>query len=105
MIALAWIAASLQKVQVKYLEDFNLFDIYEGDKIGSEKKSFAINFRFINTERTLTDAEVEAAMKTITEKLVKDFNAEIRHWFGLIFIVWKICMPQWKICNLLCKHF
>lgn len=73
------IAASLQKVQVKYLEDFNLFDIYEGDKIGNDKKSFAINFRFINTERTLTDAEVETAMKTITEKLVKDFNAEIRH--------------------------
>lgn len=73
------IAASLQKVQVKYLEDFNLFDIYEGDKIGGDKKSFAINFRFINTEKTLTYAEVETAMKTITEKLVKDFNAEIRH--------------------------
>ena len=73
------ISASLEKVKVKFLEDFKLFDIYEGDKIGSDKKSFAINFRFINKERTLTDAEVEAEMKTITEKLVTDFNAEIRH--------------------------
>ena len=39
----------------------------------------AINFRFINSERTLTDAEVEAQMKTITEKLITEFNAEIRH--------------------------
>ncbi len=73
------ISASLGKVKVKFLEDFKLFDIYEGDKIGSDKKSFAINFRFINTERTLTDTEVEVEMKTITEKLVTDFNAEIRH--------------------------
>ncbi len=73
------IAASLEKVKVKFLEDFNLFDIYEGDKIGNNKKSYAINFRFINTEKTLTDAEVETAMKIITEKLTKDFNAEIRH--------------------------
>ena len=53
-------------------------DIYEGDKIGTDKKSFAINFRFINTERTLTDAEVENEMKAITEKLTTGLNAEVR---------------------------
>jgi len=73
------IAFALQQVSVKFLEDFNLFDIYEGENIGKDKRSLAINFRFINTERTLTDAEVEAEMKTITEKLTTDFNAEIRH--------------------------
>jgi phenylalanyl-tRNA synthetase beta chain len=72
------IASSLEKVKLKFLEEFNLFDIYEGDKIGGEKKSFAINFRFINAERTLTDAEVETEMKAIAEKLIADFNAEIR---------------------------
>ncbi len=73
------IAASLEKLKINYLEDFRLFDIYEGEKLGNDKKSFALNFRFINTEKTLTDGEVEAAMKTIIEKLTKEFDAEIRH--------------------------
>ncbi len=72
------IAASLKNLKANFLEDFNLFDIYEGEKIG-DKKSFAINFKFINKEKTLTDAEVETSMRTITNKLVSDFNAEIRH--------------------------
>lgn len=73
------IASLLERMKVKYLEGFKLFDIYEGEKLGADKKSFAINFRFINAEKTLTDAEVELAMKAITEKLVKEFDAEIRH--------------------------
>lgn len=73
------IALLLEGMKVKYLESFKLFDIYEGEKLGTDKKSFAVNFKFINAEKTLTDAEVELAMKTITEKLVKEFNAEIRH--------------------------
>lgn len=73
------IALLLEGMKVKYLESFKLFDIYEGEKLGADKKSFAVNFKFINAEKTLTDAEVELAMKTITEKLVKEFNAEIRH--------------------------
>lgn len=73
------IASLLERMKVKYLKSFKLFDIYEGEKLGTDKKSFAINFRFINAEKTLTDTEVETAMKSITEKLVKEFDAEIRH--------------------------
>ena len=73
------VASVVKQVNIKFLKDFNLFDIYEGEKIESDKKSFAINFRFINTERTLTDADVEKEMKAITNKLITDLNAEIRH--------------------------
>ncbi|MFT4156118.1 phenylalanine--tRNA ligase subunit beta [Parafilimonas sp.] len=73
------IVSSLEKMNVKYLEGFKLFDIYEGEKISAEKKSFAINFKFVNAEKTLTDAEVENAMQKISEKLIKEFDAEIRH--------------------------
>jgi phenylalanyl-tRNA synthetase beta chain len=73
------VTSVVKEMNIKFMKDFNLFDIYEGDKIGSDKKSFAINFRFINTERTLTDADIEKEMKAITNKLIKDLNAEIRH--------------------------
>jgi len=72
------VISAIEQVRLKFLQDFNLFDIYEGGNIGSDKKSFAINFSFINKERTLTDAEVETEMKAIANKLVTDFNAEIR---------------------------
>jgi phenylalanyl-tRNA synthetase beta chain len=78
-IAYRNIETSLNQLKVKYLNAFNLFDIYEGDKIDKQKKSLAINFKFINRERTLTDNEVEKEMKLITEKLINDFNAEIRN--------------------------
>jgi phenylalanyl-tRNA synthetase beta chain len=68
----------IKKLKTKFLGNFNLFDIYEGEKIADDKKSLAINFRFVNKEKTLTDVEVETEMKMITEKLVNDFNAEIR---------------------------
>lgn len=73
------IASSLEKMKIKYLDDFKLFDIYEGEKIGADKKSLALNFKFINPEKTLTDVEIDSIMKTITENLMKQFNAEIRH--------------------------
>ncbi|MEP6683787.1 MAG: phenylalanine--tRNA ligase subunit beta [Parafilimonas sp.] len=78
-IAFRNIASSLKQMKAKFLEDVTLFDIYEGEKIGNDKKSLAINFQFINKERTLTDAEVEKEMKTIADKLITDFNAEVRH--------------------------
>ena len=78
-IAFGNIASSLKQTKVKFLEEVNLFDIYEGEKIGSDKRSLAINFKFINKERTLTDAEVEKEMKIIADKLIADFNAEVRH--------------------------
>jgi len=72
------VTAALGQLHLKLLQHYNLFDVYEGDRIDSNKKSFAINFKFISPEKTLTDTEVEAEMKIITNKLVSDFAAEIR---------------------------
>ena len=72
------VTAALGQLHLKLLQHYNLFDVYEGDRIDSNKKSFAINFKFISPEKTLTDTEVEAEMKVITNKLVSDFAAEIR---------------------------
>ena len=69
---------ALDTLRLPFLQHYNLFDIYEGENIGSDKKSFAINFRFLNKEKTLTDNEVEADMKAITNKLLSDLKAEIR---------------------------
>ena len=68
----------LKQLAIPFLQQFSLFDIFESDKIGKDKKSLAISFTFLNNEKTLTDTEVNNVMEKITKKLEYDLNAEIR---------------------------
>jgi phenylalanyl-tRNA synthetase beta chain len=44
------------------LESARLFDVYDGEQIGAGKKSLAYALRFRAPDRTLTEAEVRAAV-------------------------------------------
>ena len=77
-IAFQKIEKSLKNMSIPFLQQFHLFDIFESDKIGNDKKSLAINFSFLDAEKTLTDQDVEAVMQTIVKKLETDFDAEVR---------------------------
>lgn len=61
----------------KYLEDLDLFDIYESPELGENKQSLAFHLIFRAPDRTLTDAEVNEEMKKIIQAL-EQFGAEIR---------------------------
>ncbi|MBK7172315.1 MAG: phenylalanine--tRNA ligase subunit beta [Bacteroidales bacterium] len=60
------------------LKAVNLFDVYEGDKIEAGKKSYAISFILQDTQKTLTDQEVEKMMKRLAESLEKELGAQVR---------------------------
>jgi phenylalanyl-tRNA synthetase beta chain len=62
---------------MKYAE-IKLFDIFENEKLGNDKKSMAINFTFFDEEKTLTDKEIDGWMNNIISTLEKDLGAEIR---------------------------
>ena len=53
----------------KILEDYRLFDIYEGDQIKKGFKSMAYSITFRATDRTLEEADVTGAMKKILNGL------------------------------------
>ena len=57
----------------KLLKAVNLFDIYEGDKLEADKKSYAVSFMLQDDEATLNDKQIDNVMqkliKTYTEKL------------------------------------
>jgi phenylalanyl-tRNA synthetase beta chain len=55
-----------------------LFDIFESEKLGSNKKSMAVSFTFQDEEKTLTDKEIDDWMKKIMAALEKELQAEIR---------------------------
>lgn len=58
-------------VKLPLLQDFRVFDVFEGKPLDADKKAIALSFHFLNTEATLTDVEVDACMS----KLMKSFEA------------------------------
>ena len=62
----------------KLLRSVSLFDIYEGGKIGKDKKSYALSFILRDDEKTLTDEVIEKSMNKILRAFEEKFNAIIR---------------------------
>jgi phenylalanyl-tRNA synthetase beta chain len=60
------------------LRKVQLFDIFESEKLGSDKKSMAISFTFLDHEKTLTDKEIDGMMGRIMKTAEQELKAEIR---------------------------
>ena len=61
----------------KIMEDFSLFDIYEGEQVKEGFKSMAYSLSFRNKERTLSDDDVNSAMKKILNG-IESLGIELR---------------------------
>jgi len=55
-----------------------IFDVFQGERLGENKKSMAYHVVYGSDEKTLTTAEVDAAHKKVFTVLEKQFKAEIR---------------------------
>ena len=77
---LTWdeVQKTVEKVKLNKLQDIKLFDIFESEKLGTNKKSLAVNFTFQDEEKTLTDKEIDGWMNKIMSSLEKELQAEIR---------------------------
>ena len=53
----------------KLLEDYHLFDIYEGENVAADEKSLAYSIRFRAKDSTLEDKDVTTVMDKILKKL------------------------------------
>lgn len=69
---------TVQKIKLNKLQEIRLFDIFESEKLGTGKKSIAVNFTFLDEEKTLTDKEIDGWMNKIMTTLENDLQAEIR---------------------------
>ena len=67
----------ISKCGGKLLESYSLFDIYEGERIGENKKSLAYSMVFRANDRTLEDKDVNPIIDKIVAKL-KEKNIELR---------------------------
>ena len=69
---------TINKAANKTLQEVSVFDVYEGDRIDSNKKSVAFNLVFNGVDRTLTDEEVMDVFNKIVEKVTSTHHAELR---------------------------
>jgi phenylalanyl-tRNA synthetase beta chain len=60
------------------IEDVRVFDEFTGGSLGEGKKSLAISVRLQPTEKTLTEAEIEAVGRKIVEKVEKATGGTLR---------------------------
>jgi phenylalanyl-tRNA synthetase beta chain len=60
------------------VDEVVLFDVFTGAPVPQGKKSLAFSVDFRAPDRTVPDAEADAAVRQIVERLRRDFGAELR---------------------------
>lgn len=72
------ILAAIREAVGEVLVDLRLFDVYMGKGIEPEQKSLALGLTLQDASRTLRDAEVEAIVARVVDRLQRDFAATLR---------------------------
>lgn len=60
------------------LKDVNVFDIFESEELGNNKKSMAFQLIYFDENRTLTEDEVEKDFENLIKLVTKEFKASLR---------------------------
>ena len=66
------------QTEKKLLKQVGLFDVYEGEKLGEGKKSYAVSFILRDDEKTLTDKEIDKCMDRLMSAFGTNLKAQVR---------------------------
>lgn len=70
--------STVKKLKLSKLQNIRLFDVFESDKLGKDKKSMAMSFTFLDEEKTMTDKEIDSMVNKLIQSFEKELGAEIR---------------------------
>jgi phenylalanyl-tRNA synthetase beta chain len=77
-VSVGSIEAVIRAAAGELLTGLQLFDLYEGEKAPAGKKSLAYSLELMSRQKTLTESEIETAVRQIVEALGKEFGAQLR---------------------------
>lgn len=66
------------KTERNILKDITLFDVYESESLGKNKKSYAVSFILQDEFNTLTDKNIDKVMLNFVKTFEKELGAQIR---------------------------
>ena len=72
------ILASVRGRVPAFVREVEVFDQYRGKGVEPGQKSLALRIVMQDTDRTLTDSEVEAVMASVREHINQEFQAKPR---------------------------
>ena len=72
------IETTLKKYSPKLCQEFFLFDYFESEKIGADKKSLAVAFIYQHSDKTLSDDDVTKVHNKFITHLQTVLPIEIR---------------------------
>lgn len=62
----------------KLIKRINVFDVYQGERIGEGKKAYALSFILQDQNKTLTDKVIDKTMNRLMQKFEHELQAVIR---------------------------
>ena len=77
-VAVGAILEALRARVPGFVREIEVFDLYRGEGVEAGKKSLALRIVMQDTDRTLTDSEVEEVVSSIREQLTREFAAQPR---------------------------
>ena len=60
------------------IQKVTLFDIFESEKLGADKKSMAFNIKLASDKEDVTDEMTDAVMEKVVKALGDAFGAQMR---------------------------
>ncbi len=77
-IAASALLATMRAASEPIVQELDVFDLYQGEGVPAGQKSLAFRIVMQDTERTLTEPEVEAAVAKIAEAVISRHGAKLR---------------------------
>ncbi len=77
-ITFAQIEAIAYKVEKKLLKHVSIFDVFEDEKLGANKKSYAVSYILQDETKTLNDFAIDKIMQTLINEYEKQLGAKVR---------------------------
>lgn len=66
------------QTEKKLLKNVNIFDVYKGDKLAGDRKSYSVSFILQDPEKTLNDQQIDKTMQRLMDIFEKEAGAIIR---------------------------
>ncbi len=66
------------KADKSLIQNVDLFDVYEGDKLPEDKKSYALRFTLLDENKTLEEKQIEKVMNKLKSSFEHHVGAELR---------------------------
>ena len=68
---------AIENFKEALIEQLHLFDVFEGDPIAAGNKSVSFRITYRSPDKTMEDEDINDLHKSITERLLKAFDATL----------------------------